>query len=158
KNLEDLLKRIHLRIDESSVGISKQLADLDVADLADLLNPLTLAEAATVVSLLPVSRVIELCDQPTMRRRSAILEQLEPERVAKILSELSADERTDIIQKMGFHERHRILPKLKPEIKKEVEGLLQYPPHTAGGNMTTEFVRLDPTMTVGEALKHIRSV
>ena len=158
KNLEDLLERIHLRIDESSVGISKQLADLDVADLAELLNPLTLAEAATVVSLLPVSRVIELCDQPTMRRRSAILEQLEPERVAKILSELSADERTDIIQKMGFHERHRILPKLKPEIKKEVEGLLQYPPHTAGGNMTTEFVRLDPTMTVGEALKHIRSV
>ena len=158
KNLEKLLERIHLRIDESSVGISKQLADLDVADLADLLNPLSLAEAAAVVSLLPVSRAIELCDQPTMRRRAAILEKLEPERVAQILSGLSADERTDIIQKMGFHERHRILPKLNAEIRKELEGLLQYPAHTAGGIMTTEFVRLDPTMNVGEALKHIRSI
>jgi magnesium transporter len=93
-----------------------------------------------------------------MRRRAAILERLEPGRVAQILTELSADERTDIIQKMGLHERHRILPQLSPEIQKEVEGLLQYPPHTAGGIMTTEFVRLDPKMTVGEALKHIRAV
>jgi magnesium transporter len=93
-----------------------------------------------------------------MRRRSAILEQLEPGRAAQILAVLSADERTDIIQKMGLHERHRILAHLSPEIRKELEGLLQYPPHTAGGIMTTEFVQLEPTMTVGDALKHIRSV
>jgi magnesium transporter len=158
KDLQQLLERIHLRLDESMVGIGAQLADLDAADLAELLNQLTLAEAATVVSLLPVPRAIEICNQPTMRRRAAILEQLDPERVAQILEGLSADERTDIIQRMGLHECHRILPKLKPEIRKELEGLLQYPPHTAGGIMTTEFVRLNPSMTVGEALKHIRSV
>jgi magnesium transporter len=39
-----------------------------------------------------------------------------------------------------------------------LEDLLQYPDHTAGGIMTTEFVRLDPKMTVAEALRHIRSV
>ncbi len=158
KELHKLLERIHLRLDESMVGIAEQLADLAPADLADLINQLTLAEAAAVVSLLPVPRVIEICDQPTMRRRAAILEQLDPGLVAQILEGLSADERTDIIQKMGLHERHRILPKLKPEIRKELEGLLQYPPRTAGGNMTTEFVQLDPKMNVGEALKHIRSV
>src|SRR5437870_8006027 len=139
-------------------GIAQQVADLDAADLAELLNQLTLAEAATVVSLLPVPRAIEICDQPTMRRRAAILERLDPSRVAQILEGLSADERTDIIQRMGLHERHRILPKLSAEMRKELEGLLQYPAHTAGGIMTTEFVRLDPSMTVGNALKHIRSV
>lgn len=158
KDLHKLLERIHLRLDESMVGIAEQLADLDAADLAELLNQLTLAEAATVISLLPVWRAVEICDQPTMRRRAAILEKLDPSRVAQILEGLSADERTDIIQKMGLHERHRILPKLSTEIRKELEGLLQYPAHTAGGIMTTEFVRLDPKMTVGEALKHIRLV
>jgi magnesium transporter len=59
---------------------------------------------------------------------------------------------------MGEHERRKLVPKLKPEVRAEVERLLQYPEHTAGGIMTTEFVRLDPKMTVGEALKHIRSV
>jgi magnesium transporter len=158
KDLHKLLERIHLRLDESMVGIAEQLSDLDAADLAELLNQLTLAEAAAVVSLLPVPRAIEICDQPTMRRRAAILEQLDPSRVAQILEGLSADERTDIIQKMGLHERHRILPKFSAEMRKELEGLLQYPVHTAGGIMTTEFVRLDPSMNVGEALKHIRSV
>src|SRR5262245_20812739 len=105
-DLKQLLERIHLRLDESHVGIGAQVSDLPAADLADLLNQLTLVEAATVVSLLPVARAIELCDQPTMRRRAAILERLEPERAAEILSGLSADERTDIIQKMGLHNRH----------------------------------------------------
>src|SRR5688572_29165235 len=59
---------------------------------------------------------------------------------------------------MGLHGRHRILPKLSVEIRSELEDLLQYPEHTAGGIMTTEFVRLEPTLTVGEALKHIRAV
>jgi magnesium transporter len=158
KDLHKLLERIHLRLDESSVGISQQLAHLDAADLAELLNQLTIVEAATVISLLPVPRAGELFDQPVMRRRAAILEQLDPDRVAQILEGLSADERTDIIQRMGLHECHRVLPKLKPEVRKELEELLQYPAHTAGGIMTTEFVRLDPKMTVGEALKHIRAV
>ena len=108
--------------------------------------------------MLPLQRCIELCDQPTMRRRAAILEQLDPKRVAAILEGLSADERTDVIQKMGLHERHRILPKFTPDVRAELEDLLQYPDHTAGGIMTTEFVRLEPKMTVADALKHIRSV
>lgn len=158
KDLFKLLERIHLRLDESMVGIAEQLADLDAADLAELINQLTMAEAAAVISLLPVPRAIEICDQPTMRRRAAILEQLDPLLVAQILEGLSADESTDIIQRMSPHERHRVLPKLSAELRKELEGLLQYPAHTAGGIMTTEFVRLDPGMTVAEALKHIRSV
>jgi magnesium transporter len=157
KDLRQLLERINLRLDESFVGIGAEVADLAAVDLAELINQLTLAEAAAVVSMLPVKRAVEVCNQPTMRRRSAILEQLEPERAAHILAGLSADERTDIIQKMGQHERHRILPKLSAEMRTELEYLLQYPDHTAGGIMTTEFVRLDPSMTVGGALKHIRS-
>lgn len=158
KDLQQLLERIQLRLDESFVGIGSEVADLPPEDLAELLNQLRLNEAAAIVSMLPLQRCIELCDQPTMRRRAAILEQLEPSRVAAILEGLSADERTDVIQKMGLHERHRILPKFSPDVRAELEDLLQYPDHTAGGIMTTEFVRLEPKMTVADALKHIRSV
>jgi len=158
QNLKKLLERIHTRLDESLVGISELVADLRPADLALLINQLTLAEAATVVSMLPLPRLIDLFDDPILRRRAAILEQLDPVRAAEILSGLSADERTDVVQKMGHHARHLILPELSPEERKELEGLLQYPQHTAGGIMTTEFVQLDPRMNVGDAIKHIRSV
>ncbi len=158
KDLKQLLERIHLRLDESFIGIGSEVADLAAVDLAELINQLIVAEAATVLTMLPIERVIEVCDQPTLRRRTAILEHLDPDRSAKILAGLSADERTDIIQKMNLHERHRVLPKFSAEMRTELEHLLQYPDHTAGGIMTTEFVRLDPTITVGAALKHIRSV
>jgi magnesium transporter len=158
KDLKKLLERINLRLDESFVGIGAEVSDLAPVDLAELINQLTQAEAATVISMLPVARVIEVCDQPTMRRRAAILKRLDPARAAEILAGLSADERTDIIQRMSEHERHRVLPKLNAEARAELEHLLQYPDHTAGGIMTTEFVRLGPSMTVGAALKHIRSV
>jgi magnesium transporter len=155
---QDLLERIHLRLEESFVGIGEKVADLPAADVVDLLNQLTLIEAATVVSMLSIARAIELFDQPTMTRRAAILEKIDPSRAAKILEGMSADERTDIIQGMGQLERRRIIPKLSAAAQTELEDLLKYPDHTAGGIMTTEFVRLDQKMTVGDALKHIRAV
>jgi magnesium transporter len=159
KDLQHLLDRIQLRLDESFVGIGSEVADLLPEDLAELLNQLRiLPKRRPSFRCCRSQRCIELCDQPTMRRRAAILEQLEPSRVAAILEGLSADERTDVIQKMGLHERHRMLPKFSADVRAELEDLLQYPDHTAGGIMTTEFVRLDPKMTVGDALKHIRSV
>src|SRR5688572_20232380 len=158
KDLQELLERIQLRLDDSFVGIGSEVSDLPPEDLAELLNQLRLNEAAAIVSMLPLQKCIELYDQPTMRRRAGILEQMEPKRVAAILEGLSADERTDVIQKMGLHQRHRVLPKFSPDVRAELEDLLQYPDHTAGGIMTTEFVRLEPKMTVGDAFKHIRSV
>src|SRR6266540_7510737 len=156
--LEELRERINLRLDESFVGISEQVADLPPEDLVELLNQLKLIEASTVVMMLPVARVVELFDQPTMTRRGAILEKLDPSRAAQVIEGLSADERTDIIQQMGLTERRRVLSRVGEEAKTELEHLLQYPEHTAGGIMTTEFVRLDPGMNVGDALKHIRAV
>jgi len=155
---EDLLERIRLRLDESFAGIGEVVAELQPADVADLVNQLTRQEAAAVLSLLSVPRAIEVCDQPTLRRRSAIIEQIEPGRAAQILEGLSADERTEIVRSMGDYSRRRLLPKLSAEVRADVEKQLQYPPHAAGGIMTTEFVRLAPTWSVGESLKHIRSV
>ncbi len=156
--IEDLRERINLRLEDSFVGISEQVADLPAEDLVELLNELKLIEAATVVMMLPVPRAIELLDQPTMTRRSGILGKQEPGRAAQIIEELAADERTDIVQQMGLLERRRILSKVSNEVKTELEHLLQYEEHTAGGIMTTEFVSLSPEMTVADALKHIRQV
>lgn len=155
---QELVERIKLRLEESFVGIGAHVAELADVDVADLVNELTLMEGAAVVSMLPVPRAVGVLDQPTLRRRSAIVEQLDPARAAQLLNQLSADQRTEIVREMGQLERHRILPKLSAESRAELEGLLQYPPHTAGGIMTTEFVRLEPGLTVGEALKHLRSV
>ena len=155
---EDLLERIRLRLDESFVGIGEVVGELLPSDVADLVNQLRLQEAATVMSMLTVPRAVEVFDQPTLRRRSAILGKMEPGRAGQILENLSADQRTEIARGLGEIGRRRLLPKLSAEIRAEVEGLLRYPEKTAGGIMTTEFVHLAPTMTGGECLDHVRTV
>jgi magnesium transporter len=135
-----------------------ELADLRVPDLADLFNQLRVTDAAALLATLPLPQAINVCDQPSLRRRGRLLEQLDPDRAAAILDGLSADERTDVIQHLSDHHRRRLLPKLSPTGRAEVEQLLRYPDHTAGGIMTTEFVQLAPTVTVGAALQHIRTV
>jgi magnesium transporter len=155
---QELVERIRMRLEESLVGIGAHVAELADVDVADLVNELTLQEGAAVVAMLPVARAVGVLDQPTLRRRAKIVEQLDPGRAAALLGELSSDERTEIVRGMGQVERRRVLPRLSAATQAELEGLLQYPPHTAGGMMTTEFVRLEPGMTVGDALKHLRAV
>jgi hypothetical protein len=70
---------------------------------------------------------------PVYDSQRAILEQLEPARAAQILAGLAADQRTEIVRHMSEHEQRRLLPKLTPELRAEVERLLQYPKRTAGG-------------------------
>jgi len=155
---EELVERIRLRLDESFAGIGEVVAELLPSDVADLVNRLTRQEAAAVLSMLSVPRAVDVCDQPTLRRRSAIFQQLEPGRAAQILEGLSADQRTEVLRGMGEVARRRLLPRLSSEVSAEVERLLQYPPRSAGGIMTTEFVRLEPAWSVAECLKHVRAV
>lgn len=148
-------RRLWSELEERPDVFAARLIDLPPADVVDILNRLRLADAAAVLDALPISRAIEVFDQPTLRRRGALLEHLTVERGAQILTGLSADERTDVAREMGAHGCRRLLPKLPADARAEVERLLRYPDHSAGGIMTTEFVRLDPSMTVGQGLKRI---
>ncbi len=144
--------------DEPTPDAREQLLAMRDADLADLMNALPVAAAATVLRTVPPARASALVDQTALRRRAAILEQLEPALAARILDGASADERTQILRELSPHECHRLLPSMKAEARHEAERLLKYPPRTAGGIMTTEFVRLAPTMTARDALAHVRRV
>jgi magnesium transporter len=154
----DLVERIRLRLDDSFVGIGANVAELPPADTAELLNELTLHEAAAVLSMVTVPRAAEVLNQPTLHRRGEIAEELEPGRAAQLLEALAADQRAEIVRLMGDTARRRLMPRLSEAVRSEVERLLRYPARSAGGIMTTEFVRLAPQLTVGDALKHVRSV
>ena len=78
------------------MGIGEAVADLPAADLAELVNELTLQEAAAVLAMLPLSRAVEVLDQPTLRRRGAIVDKLEPGAIGPILEGLASDQRVEI--------------------------------------------------------------
>ncbi len=159
KDIEQMAATIHRHRDEDHETIRTMLAALRVPDAVEVLNAVpSLEEAAEVLTLIPLQRAIEVCNQPTLYRRGALLEQLPPELAAKILDGMASDERTAAVREMCDHGRRLLLPLLNSSARQEVEDQLKYPPHTAGEMMTTEFVRLVPTMTVSQALERIREV
>jgi magnesium transporter len=148
--------RLHLQDDPT--GVRNRLAELHPADAADLLNQLPAAQAAQALALLPVARAARIFNQHHLRRRGKLLEDLEPALAAQLLARMPADERIDVLQQAGTRVGRRLIPELPGPLRAEAERLLQYPPHTAGGIMTTEFVRLEPGLTVGQSLARVRQM
>lgn len=159
EDVEQMARMIHRHRDEDHEKIRSMMTTLRAADAVEVLNAVpSLEEAAEVLTLLPLDWSVAVCDQPALQRRSALLEQLPPDWTAKVLNAMASDERTSAVRKMCDHSRRLLLPLVSETARKEIEDQLKYPPHTAGELMTTEFVRLAPTMTVVDALKHIREV
>jgi len=159
ENIEQMAATIHRHRDEDHEKIRAMLAGLRVPDVVEVLNAVpSLEESAEVLMLMPLERAIDVCDQRTLHRRGALLEQLPPETAAKVLDAMVSDERTAAVREMCDHDRRLLLPLLSDSARKEVEQQLKYPPHTAGELMATEFVHLLPTMSVGQALETIRQV
>src|SRR5262249_56036232 len=113
---------------------------------------------SSVVTLVPSPTLVAAYGLPSLRRGRPLMEQLDRKLAGQIVEHMADDERTNIIQEMGAHAHRRLLPLLSQAVQAEVQRLLQYKERTAGAIMTTEFVRLTPEMTVGEALAHIPSV
>lgn len=157
-NPSELVPAIREQLEINGKGIPELLAACRDADVAELLNDMTRPEAAAVFEQLDDKRAIAVADQADLHRRGAMFAELDPNRAAAILEEMSADQRTDVFREMSLHDRGRILPKLTPPARAEAEALLAYPVDTCGGVMTTEYVKLEPTMTVDDALKHVRGV
>ncbi len=155
-DLRQIIEDTQESLDAASGPLPEALLALREQDIADVLNKLLCVDAAETMRRLPLAVAVHVCDQPTLRRRPTILEQLDPEIAAKILEDLSADERTAVIRGMSPYQQHRILPKVSDKVQREIKLLLQYPPRTAGGIMTTEFVSLQPAMSVEEALGAIK--
>jgi magnesium transporter len=158
-DVQNLARLIHKHRDEDHPRIVALIEPLPDADIADVLNAVpSLEEAAEVLELLPIERSIRVCDQPSLRRRDALLEQVPAELGAQLLNGMASDQRSALVRHMSTRGCRQLMPLLSPEARVEVEQQLQYPDDTAGDLMTMEFVRFSPTTTVSEAIDHIREV
>ena len=159
QNVDAIARLIHKHRDQDHDAIRTALAGLRAPDVAEALNAVpSMGEVAEVLGLLPLDKAIEIVGEPGLGRRSAILHDVPPDLAARILDGVASDERTAIFRGMSAHCNRRLLDLLSPVSRREVERQLQYPDGSAGELMTTEFVRLDPTMSAAQALEHIREV
>ena len=139
--------------------LAAALNRLRAADIAEQLRRLPPDAAAKVLSALPFELAVQVFDQPELAdQRCAIVPFVDKGSVGPLIDAMSSDQRARLFRQLPDEHRGQLMDRLEEPIRKSLTLLLQYPPDTAGGIMSTDFVALAPAWTVQEALHYVREV
>ncbi|HUF26121.1 MAG TPA: magnesium transporter [Gemmatimonadaceae bacterium] len=138
--------------------LTETLSGMRAADIAEALGKLAPDAAARILTMMPFDLAVQVLDAPELEDRTRIIQALAPDAAAAFLEAMSADQRAEIFRQLPEMERQRFLRMLGEEDQRALSLLLQYPPESAGGIMTTEFVTVPALVTVDEVLRHISEV
>jgi magnesium transporter len=135
------------------------LMNLRAADVAEGMRALAPEAAARVMAALPFDLAVQVFDEPELEHhRFDIIGHMKEADVLPLVEAMSADQQADLIRELPDAERATILKGLDPSTRATLTDLLRYPPESAGGIMTTEFVAIPSDWTVEQALRHISEV
>ena len=134
-----------------------ELADeLHAVDLAELIEGLADEQAAKMVAALPLPSAAAALDAMERQRRVQIFEQLDRALAAVIADAMSADERADLFRALPDEVGLDLLARMPKDASLDVRELIRYPETSAGGLMTTDYVALDPEISVERAIEDVR--
>src|SRR5438477_675480 len=129
---------------------------LHPADLADELQRLTPEQAQARLRSLPRDQAAAVVQELDDELRPRLLEGLSKKELSELVGDLPHNEAADVIGKLPKEQQTELIYKLPRDDQQEVTKLLQYPPDTAGGIMSDEFIALDADQTVEGCLKSLR--
>jgi magnesium transporter len=138
--------------------LAASMLDERAPDIVEALNDVPLELAVAVLLYLPPDRAIEVLDQPGLEREPELVTLMPREAAAKLLAGVSADRLADIFRQVEEPHCSELLDLLDPDARVNIRRLLEYPKHTAGSIMTTEFASVPSSYTVGQTLDYIRNV
>src|SRR5688572_28056738 len=127
------------------------LADL----LVDLLGRRAEAETAVAAELLGDELTAEVVAELDPGEAADILERLDP---ADVLEEMSPDDAADVVEEFDRADAEEVLGEMQAADAQELRELLAFPPDSAGGIMTPDFVAVRPSWTVEQAIAELRRV
>ena len=149
-------------------AILKMVEDKKYATLRDILITMNPADIAGIFNSLEDKRIPLMCRLLPKELAAETFVEMEPEDQAllirgfsdnelkEVLDELYVDDAVDIVEEMPANVVRRILAQVDPEMRKSINQILRYPENSAGAWMTTEYVSLQPDMTVEESILRIR--
>ena len=126
------------------------------ADLADELQRLTPEEAQARLRSLPRDQAAAVVQELDDELRPRLLEGLPEKELSELLGKLPHNEVADVLGELPKEQQTDFIYKLPRADQQEVTNLLQYPPDTAGGIMSDEFIALNADQTVEDCLKLLR--
>ena len=150
ESLEDLLDN------KKYADFVRELEKLNPIDAADFFENLPPKRIPAVFRLLKKDSAAEVFAELDAPLQERIISAMTDREISVIVEDLFLDDAVDMLTEMPANIVRRIKKNTTPETRAQINRLLAYPEDSAGSVMTSEFVDLRKTMTVSEAIKHIR--
>jgi magnesium transporter len=125
-------------------------------ELAEALRDLSPTELGTLFSRLGDEALAELISELDPFDAARLLGKLSRAEAADVLEEMDPDDAADVAGELHSEVAEAILAEMEQEEAQDVRELLNYPPESAAGIMTPEFVALAPDLSADEALAALR--
>lgn len=151
RRLRQLLAEVHT---DSAAEMTSALTSVELADLLVQLGP---GELDRLLSYIGSNRLADAVAELDPTEAARLILRFSRAEAADILEEMEPDDATDIVEGLQRAEAEGILAEMGAAEAEEIRELLTYPPHTAGGRMTPQFVSISPNLTVAVAMRLIRA-
>jgi sporulation protein YlmC with PRC-barrel domain len=136
--------------------VSSDLIRLHPADLANIIEDLSIKQGSTLVESLDEATAAKVMEEIDPSLQKALVQRLHREEAVRIISQMPVDEVVDLLKVLPKDEADVFLSQLKNVKLKKIENLIDYEDDTAGGLMTTEFVSVGLDATAERALDEVR--
>lgn len=157
ERLDRLYSHIESLLQEHRFPETKEaLSTMEPADISEMLVGTPRAKMVLIFRLLPKDLAIEVFEHMEGSEREDLLASFTEKEAAEIIEEMSDDDRTALLDELPAKTVKKLMQHLSPEERKIANRLLNYPEDSAGRIMTAEYIGLKASMTVVEALQHIR--
>ncbi len=151
--LNEIQELIREREREGVVGLAERIGPSEWAALVPQLDP---GEVAVLLQWLPDEEVPLLLEELDPAEAAGILRTLSQAEAAKLLAEMDPDDAADVVEELTEPEAEGILIRMAPDEAAEIRELADFPPESAGGIMTPEFVAVSRDARAAEAIGAIR--
>ena len=137
--------------------LKKQLHELHYADIAELIESLSIEEAIYLVKLLDSEKTADALAEVDEDFREKILDQLSAKEIAEEVEELDTDDAADIIAELPEERQEKVLSEIEDtEHLKDIRELLNYDEDTAGSLMAKELVKVHEDLSVLKCVNAMR--
>ena len=129
---------------------------MNEVDIASLLSELDDKELALAFRLIPKDKAAEVFANMESSMQTYLVEMFSEKELKELLDDLYMDDTVDLLEELPANLVNRILDTVSPSDRALINQLLNYPEDSAGSIMTTEYVDIRETMTVAQAMAHIK--
>ena len=133
--------------------------EVDIAEiLEEVLEESGMEKTIIIFRMLPKDISVEVFSYLPTDDQLEIIRGITDREISYIINELDFDDMIDVLEELPANIVDKILEKTPKDERKLINTFLNYPDTCAGSLMTPEYISLKESMSVDEALKHIKNV